>query len=111
MRPSPDHPETPLETPLEVKEGVILDAAGNELTQTPRYQNQYTEFKYTRAGHQQAQGRVYIWKGGNWLGTLLLIPLVVLLLTVGVTLFAGFIAVGVASWVIYKVLRALFSGY
>lgn len=91
---------------LVVKEGIVLDADGNELAlpQDARFnkQGQYKSASNTR---------VYTWSAGNWFSGLLLLPLVVIVLTVGITLFASLIAFVFVSWVIYRALKALFSPY
>ncbi|MFL5814312.1 MAG: hypothetical protein ACJ763_12095 [Bdellovibrionia bacterium] len=92
--------------PLEVKEGVVIDQNGNELTEEPRAHDS------TRGRHQAFRDpftggqRVFVMKSTNPLAPLFLAPLLVLLIAVGITLFTGVAFAALVAWMLYLLVRA-----
>jgi hypothetical protein len=86
--------------PLEVKEGVVIDQNGNELTEEPRARHRAYRDPFT--GGQ----RVFVMKSTNPLAPLLLAPLLVLLIGVGITLFTGVAFAALIAWMLYLLVRA-----
>jgi hypothetical protein len=87
--------------PLEIKEGVVIDQNGNELTDEPRAR-----------GHHQAYRdpfgqRAFVIKSRNPLAPLLLAPLLVIFVGVGLTLFTGVALAAFVAWMIYVVFRMI----
>lgn len=96
--------------PLEVKEGVVIDQNGNELTEEPPVH--YNARDNTRGRHQAYRDpftgqRVFVMKSTNPLAPLLLAPLLIVLLGVGITLFTGVAVAAFAAWLVYMLFRAL----
>src|ERR1700737_1656159 len=81
--------------PLEVKEGVVLDQNGNELTHEPRAHGRHQAYRdtfNTRVG--------FVFKTTNPLAPLILAPILVLMVGVGITLFTGVAAAAFVAWIV-----------
>jgi hypothetical protein len=92
--------------PLEVKEGVVIDQDGNELTEEPQVhhtQGRHQTFRDPFTGQQ----RVFVMKSTNPLAPLIIVPLLIVLIGVGITLFTGVAVVAFAAWIFYLFFRTL----
>jgi hypothetical protein len=88
--------------PLEVKEGVVIDQNGNELTEEPHPRGRHRAYRDPFTGQ-----RVFVMKSTNPLAPLLLVPLLIVLLGVGITLFTGVAVAAFAAWLVYMMFRTL----
>ncbi len=88
--------------PLEVKEGVVIDQNGNELTEEPRARRRHQAFQDPFTGQ-----RAFVIKSRNPLAPLLLAPLLIVLLGVGITLFTGVAVAAFVAWILYLAFRAI----
>lgn len=88
--------------PLEIKEGVVIDQNGKELTEEPRTRRRHQTFQDPFTGQ-----RTFVLKTTNPLAPLLLAPILILLIGVGITLFSGVAVAAFAAWLVYLVFRTL----
>jgi hypothetical protein len=107
-RPDRDHPlRDENGKPLEVKEGVVLDQDGNQLTDEPprSFRNQggrHHAYRDPFTGQ-----RAFVFKTTNPLAPLLLAPLIVIALGVGLTLFTGVAVAAFVAWIVFMMFRTL----
>lgn len=88
--------------PLEIKEGVVIDQNGNELTEEPRARRRHQTFQDPFTSQ-----RAFVIKSTNPLAPLLLAPLLIVFVGVGLTLFTGVAVAAFVAWIVYLMFRAL----
>lgn len=88
--------------PLEIKEGIVIDQNGNQLTDEPQVRGRHQTFRGPFTGQ-----RTFVMKTTNPLAPLLLAPLLILLIGVGITLFTGVAVAAFAAWLVYMMFSML----
>lgn len=86
--------------PLEIKEGIVIDQNGNQLTEEPQPRGRHQTFHGPFTGQ-----RTFVMKTTNPLAPLLLAPILILLIGVGITLFTGVAVAAFAAWLVYMMFR------
>ncbi len=97
-------------TPLEIKEGIILDAKGTPLTEAPAANRRRARANSGArpTPHSPFTQTAYVWRSGGLLGPLLVLPILVIVVTVALTVMGGFAALAVVVWALF-LLRRIFS--
>jgi hypothetical protein len=98
-------------SPLDVKEGTVLDSEGNALSGPGPHQ------RYGESPFGGGTGRAFVWKSAGLptspLAWLVLIPLLAVLLFIGITFFAivaAFALVLMVVFVVHRWLRRVLGG-
>lgn len=81
---------------LDLKEGVVIDRDGNELASS-----------YTGRTEDRARSTVFVWRAHPVLAPLLIAPLLVVMVTVGLTLFAGVAVAAFVGWILFALFQSL----